>query len=294
MKLEKTHVIALTSQKGGSGKTTSSISIAAALTRLGYSVAVVDADPLCNATRNFGINPDDHFDCEKPSVVDAYMGERAAKDIEINAGERFDNRLFVVPGNRNLLSVMPRLDLEFQVAASQLGSAKADPEDLRRAQYFRLRNSLESLRGLHDVVIVDTAPNLDFLVTSALVAADWFIIPVFPSDCCLQGLDTLTRTIKEVREKFNPGLQFAGVLLGNFDKSAKLDSQMHELFVNKFGANAVFQNTIERSVRMRELTVLNRTVFEHEPACAQVEQFLNLVNEMINRVSKGIHTRNLS
>src|SRR5262249_46026074 len=121
---------------------------------------------------------------------------------------------------------------------------------------------------------------------------DWFIIPVFPSGFDLQGLETLTRTINKIREKFNPTLQLAGVLLGNFDKSTNLDRQIHELLIKKFGPSAVFQNTIGRSVRMRELTVLNRTVFEHEPAKPQSEQFLNLVREMINRASKGDKTTN--
>jgi chromosome partitioning protein len=142
------------------------------------------------------------------------------------------------------------------------------------------------------VVIIDTPPNLDFLMTTALVAADWFIIPVFPSGFDLQGLETLTRTINKIREKFNPGLNLAGVLLGNFDKSARLDSQIHAHLTARFGEGAVFQTTIGRSVRMRELTVLHRTVFEHEPAQAQAEQFLSLAKEMINRASKGQHTVN--
>ncbi|MEQ1828336.1 MAG: ParA family protein [Pirellula sp.] len=290
MKFPKTQVIALANQKGGCGKTTSSISIAAAFNKLGYSVAIVDTDPQCNATTSFGVNPDELYSAGKMSLLDAFVNKRAASDIQIGFGDRFNDRLFVVPGNRNLSSVGPRLDLEVQVQISQLGAAEVDAEDIRREQRFRLRKSIDSLRGIHDVVIIDTPPNLDFLMTAALVAADWFIIPVFPSGFDLQGLETLTGTINKVRERYNPGLQLAGVLLGNFDKSAKLDSQLHALLVKKFGDAAVFQNTIGRSVRMRELTVLNRTVFEHEPAAAQGEQFLSLVREMINRASKGENT----
>lgn len=290
MKFPKTQVIALANQKGGCGKTTSSISIAAAFNKLGYSVAIVDTDPQCNATTSFGVNPDELYAAGKLSLLDAFLTKRAAKDIQVGFGERFDDRLFVIPGNRNLSSVGPRLDLEVQVQISQAGAAEVDAEDIRKEQRFRLRKSIDSLRGIHDIVIIDTPPNLDFLMTAALVAADWFLIPVFPSGFDMQGLETLTRTINKIREKFNPGLQLAGVLLGNFDKSAKLDSQLHALLVKKFGEAAVFQTTIGRSVRMRELTVLNRTVFEHEPALQQGDQFLNLVREMINRASKGEHT----
>ena len=290
MKFPKTQVIALANQKGGCGKTTSSISIAAAFNRLGYSVAIVDTDPQCNATTSFGVNPDELYTAGKMSLLDAFVNKKAAIDIQVGFGERFNDRLFVVPGNRNLSSVGPRLDLEVQVQIAQVGAAEVDAEDIRKEQRFRLRKSIDSLRGVHDVVIIDTPPNLDFLMTAALVAADWFIIPVFPSGFDLQGLETLTGTINKIRERYNPGLQLAGVLLGNFDRSAKLDSQLHALLVKKFGDAAVFQNTIGRSVRMRELTVLNRTVFEHEPAAAQGEQFLSLVREMINRASKGENT----
>lgn len=112
MKFQKTQVIALANQKGGCGKTTSSISIAAAFNKLGYSVAVVDTDPQCNATTSFGINPDELPSKGMMSLLDAYMSKRAAIDIQIGFEDRFDNRLFVVPGNKNLSSVGPRLDLE--------------------------------------------------------------------------------------------------------------------------------------------------------------------------------------
>lgn len=292
MKFQKTQVIALANQKGGCGKTTSSISIAAAFNQLGYSVAIVDTDPQCNATTSFGVEPDLLTSQGKSTLLDAFMTKKAALDIQVGFGERFDNRLFVVPGNKNLSSVGPRMDLEIQIQLSQPESAEVDADDIRREQRFRLRSSIESLKGIHDIVIIDTPPNLDFLMTTALVAADWFVIPVFPSGFDLQGLETLTRTINKIREKFNPGLKLAGVLLGNYDKSAKLDSQIHMHLTEKFGTSAVFQTTIGRSVRMRELTVLNRTVFEHEPARAQAEQFLNLAKEMINRASKGENTVN--
>jgi len=88
-----------------------------------------------------------------------------------------------------------------------------------------------------DVIIIDTPPNLDLLMTTALVAADWFIIPVFPPGYHLQGLELLTRTINKIREKYNPTLKLAGklagVLLGNYDKSAKLDSQIRDFLIGK-------------------------------------------------------------
>ena len=292
MKFAKTQIIALANQKGGCGKTTSSLAISAAFNKLGYSVAIVDTDPQCNASASFGVDSDALFQEGKMTLLDAYLTKKAAIDLQVGFGERFENRLFLIPGNKNLSSVGARLDLEMQIKLSDPGSAEVDADDIRREQRFRLRESLDTLRGVHDIVIIDTPPNLDFLMTTALVAADWFILPVFPSGFDLQGLETLTRTINKIREKFNPTLNLAGVLLGNFDRSAKLDAQIHAHLTSRFGDNAVFQTTIGRSVRMRELTVLHRTVFEHEPAHIQAEQFLNLAKEMINRASKGNQTTN--
>src|SRR5580704_3399238 len=100
---------------------------------------------------------------------------------------------------------------------------------MRSEQRLRLKRSLDSLRGKRDVVVIDTPPSLDFLMVSTLVAADWFIIPVFPSGYDLRGLELLMKTVKKVRERFNPELRLAGVLLGNYDRTATLDKQIHDM-----------------------------------------------------------------
>ncbi|HMO19187.1 MAG TPA: ParA family protein [Oligoflexia bacterium] len=287
MRFKKTQIIALANQKGGCGKTTSSIAIAAAFNQLGYSVAVVDIDPQCNATESFGISPTDLYSQGKLSILDGYIKKRSAIDIQVGFDpERFDNKLFVIPGNKQLGEVGGYLETE---AMQQLKFERAEIEvdELRDEHRGRLRSCLDSLRGVHDVIIIDTPPNLGYLMTSALVASDWFIIPVFPSQYDLAGLEELTVTIGKIRKKYNPTLKLAGVLLGNFDKSTKLDSQIYKLLCQKFGEDAVFQTTISRGVRMRELTFTKQTVFEFEGASQQADQFLTLVNEMINRAVKG-------
>jgi chromosome partitioning protein len=290
VKFPKTQVIVLANQKGGCGKTTSSISLAAAFNKIGYSVAIVDTDPQCNTTRNLGVNPDSLASEGKKSLIDAYLSKKAAIDIQIGFGDRFDNRLFLVPGNRNLTQVAPRLDLEIHLQLSQPDAAEIEADEIRFEQRFRLKKSIESLKGVHDVVIIDTPPNLDFIMTSALVAADWFIIPVFPSGYDLQGLETLTKTINKIREKFNPTLQLAGVLLGNFEKNTNLHQQIYKLLGNRFGQEAVFKTTIGHGVKMQELTVANLTVFEHPPSQRQADEFIELAKEMINRGTKGINS----
>ena len=157
---------------------------------------------------------------------------------------------------------------------------------MRSEQRLRLKKSLDALRGKRDVVVIDTPPSLDFLMVSTLVAADWFIIPVFPSGYDLKGLELLMRTVNKVRERYNPGLRLAGVLLGNYDRTALLDREIHQMLKTRFGGEVVFNTTIGRSVRMRDATVRGQTIFELPEATAQAQQFLTLIQEMLNRGSK--------
>lgn len=290
MKFKETQIITLANQKGGCGKTTSSISLGAAFNKLGYSVAIVDTDPQCNATESFGINVDDLYEQNKLSLLDVFINKRAAVDMQIGfPQERFDNRLVVIPGNKQLGEVGLHLELE-AIGLSRFKKAEIDLDKIKDEHRNRLRESLKSVRGQFDVVIIDTPPNLGFLMTSALVAADWFIIPVFPSRYDLAGLEALTQTIGQIRATYNPDLELAGVLLGNFDRTTKLDTNIYELLCKKFGETAVFQTTIGRGVKMKEMVFHNKTVFEYAENAAQANDFLSLVREMIGRAMKGSNT----
>lgn len=103
----------------------------------------------------------------------------------------------------------------------------------------------------------------------------------------MSGLETLTRTVEKVRTRYNPVLRLAGVLLGNYDRSTSLDREIHELLKKKFGEQLVFRTTVNRSVRNRECTLMQKTIFEHPDAGPQAEQFLELVREMVSRGAKG-------
>lgn len=288
MRFKTTQVIVLANQKGGCGKTSSTISIAAGFAKLGYSVCVVDTDPQCNATETFDVYPDQLQKEGKFTLADAYLVKKPAIEIQIGFGARFDNNLFLVPGNRGLGSVGPRLEskVKEQIASDETLSS-LDEDDIRNEHKLRFKKSIDSLRGVHDVVLIDTPPNLDFLMTTALIAADWFVIPVFPSGYDLDGLTTLVRTVEKVRKRYNPKLRLAGVLLGNYDRSASLDRDIHGALEKRFTADYVFRTTIGRSVRFRECTVYKQTIFEHDAAGPQAANYLELVRELINRGAKG-------
>lgn len=164
-----------------------------------YASCLVDTDPQCNATESFGIRAESLVEEGKFTLADAYLKKRSATDIELDFGERFAGRLTLLAGNRGLSSVPLKLESELQIAIADGVRTTLDADEMRSEQRLRLRRSLDTLRGKRDVVIVDTPPSLDFLMISALVAADWFIIPVFPSGYDLKGLELLMRTVAKVR-----------------------------------------------------------------------------------------------
>ena len=287
MRFRETQVIVFANQKGGCGKTSSTIATAGAFAALGYSVCVLDTDPQCNSTDNLGVDPDEVIRAGKYTLADAYLSKVPAARIAITPDGRFDGRIAVVPGHRALSSVAARLENEVLQLLADENNSDLDGEDLRREHRMRLKKSVDSLRGQFDVVLIDTPPNLDFLMTSALIAADWYVVPVFPSGYDLKGLEVLTRTIDKVRKAYNPKLNLAGVLLGNYDRTTALDKQVHEMLRSRFTPALVFATTIARSVRYREATMGRVTIFEHPQGQEQAAQFVALVKEMINRGAKG-------
>ena len=288
MTLPQTHILALVNQKGGCGKTTTTVSLAAALAQEGLRVCVVDSDPQCNATESFGLDRDEVTRSGHFTIADIFLSKRPAIESLIDFGDRFEGRLFLVPGHRGLASVSHRLDSQLQASVAQEGASDLDADDLKNEHRHRLKYSLDTLRGQFDLVLIDTLPDLGFLLTAALISADSFLIPVFPSGYDLKGLETLLRTIEKVQVRFNPKLRQLGVLIGNFDVTAKLDADIHKMLARKFGENQVLQTTVSRSVKHREATVYGQTIFEHAPGQQASGQFISVAREVLERLKDGV------
>ena len=156
---------------------------------------------------------------------------------------------------------------------------------------MRLKQSIDSLRGQRDLVIIDTPPDLGFLMTTALIASDWYIIPVFPSGYDLKGLETLWRTVEKVKERYNPKLQLLGVLIGNFDSRPKLDADIQRMLSQKFGGQVVFSTVINRSVKHREACIYGQTIFERAAGQQAAEQYLALAREVFGSAGKVASSR---
>ena len=154
MKFHETQVVVFANQKGGCGKTSSTVATAGAFAALGYSVCVIDTDPQCNATDNLGVDPDEVIRQGKYTLADAYLSKVPAARIAIvpEPEGRFDGLISVVPGHRALSSVSPRLENEVLQLLTDQNSSDLDGEDMRREHRLRLKKSVDSLRGLYRVV----------------------------------------------------------------------------------------------------------------------------------------------
>lgn len=276
-------VITLANQKGGCGKTSSTVSLAAAFCEMGYSACVLDTDQQCNATETFGVTHEQMIKEGRFTLADIYLTKRSALDCVLDLGDRFHRRLGIVPGHRMITTVEPRLESEIQTRIANEEQSLLDVDDMKREHRLRLKGALDSLRERFDVVLIDTPPDLGFLMTTALIASDWLVIPVFPSGYDLKGLEILMGTVGKVKERYNPQLKLSGVLVGNFDNRAKLDSDIYAMLERTFGAGVVFDSKISRSVRHREATVYGRTIIEHAPESAAAKEYLAIAKEMALR-----------
>lgn len=280
-----TKLIAFANQKGGCGKTTSAVSIAAALALRGRTVCLVDTDPQCNASDTFGLDRDALAKEGKLTVADSFLAKAPAREIRIDFGERFEGRLSLLLGHRALGAVPHQLEAELRALTARDDHSELDADDFKSEHRLRLKNSLASLRGQCDFVVIDTPPELGFLMTSGLIASDFYVIPVFPSGYDLKGLEALTKNVAKVQRHYNRSLSLLGVVLGNYDSRAKLDADVRAMLVSKFGEGAVFETVINRTVRHREATVYGRTIFEHAQGEPCTEQVLALTDELLARVA---------
>jgi len=283
MKLKRTHIIGLVNQKGGCGKTSAAVNLAAGCVQEGYSACIVDSDEQCNTTDTF-FNRDDLVREGRYTLVDAYLKKRPMTSIALGFDDnRFDERLSVVPSHRGLASVQHHLEAQLQATVANENYSDIDADDIRNEHRFRFKNSVDTLRSKFDVVFIDTPPSLGFLMTASLIAADWYVIPVFPARYDLDGLERLTANANKIKERYNPKLRLLGVLLGRFDARTKLDADVRSQLDQIFGQR-MFESVISVSVKTRESSFHCLTIFEHAPRDQAAEQYLSVTREILVRL----------
>ena len=257
-----TKVISLVNQKGGVGKTTTSINLAASLGKLGKKSLLVDLDPQGNCTTGLGVNKGNI----KYSIYDVLNGTVEAKKAIVKTGFTL---LSIIPATINLAG----LDIELLEKGYQNAAFKKNEQ---------LRNALEPIKDNYDFIIIDCPPSLGLLTTNALVASDSVIIPVQCEFFALKGITQLLNTIIMTQTRLNPNLKIEGVLLTLLDSRTNLGLEVVEE-VRKFFKDKVFNTIIPRLIRLVEAPSHGEPINEYDPTSRAAEAYMNLAKEVIDR-----------
>jgi chromosome partitioning protein len=255
-------IISLVNQKGGVGKTTTSINLAAALGKEGKKTLLIDLDPQGNASIGIGYNNGDF----KHDIYDLITGVCTTKDAIIKT--KFKN-LSIIPSSLNLAGI----DVEF---------VKKMLENQEFRQNEQLKMSLTEIQDKYDYIIIDCQPSLGLSTMNALVASDSVIIPVQCEFFALEGISQLLNTIIMVQSNMNPNLRIEGVLLTMLDGRTNIGLEVIEE-VRKYFKNKVFNTIIPRLVRLVEAPSHGKPISDYDPTSRATLAYQNLAKEVISR-----------
>jgi chromosome partitioning protein len=248
-------VYAIANQKGGVGKTTTAVNVAACIAEAGYDTLLVDIDPQANATVGLGVSKD-----SLPNVYDVLSGEATAEEaLQPTAIER----LFVLPSSPDLAGA--NVELPRRPGSEQL-----------------LREALAPLRERFAFILLDCPPSLGPLTVNALVAADRVIVPVQTEYFALEGLAGLLDTLALIQRELNPRLTVAGMLLTMHDGRTRLARDV-EREVREHFPDLVFDTVIPRNIRISEAPSYGRPVIHHDPHCLGSDAYFELAKEVAAR-----------
>lgn len=249
-------VIAVTNQKGGVGKTTTAINLAASFAAAEVPTLLVDCDPQSNASSGLGFGKDP----DRLNVYHLVTGGAAAEEaLQATALEQ----LWVIPSHKNLIGA----NLEL------VGAERRE---------FRLRDSLAPLRERFQFVVLDCPPALDLLTLNALVAADSLLIPMQAEYFALEGVSELLDTVARIRELFNPALEVEGVVLAMYDDRTNLAQAVAAELKSHFG-DRLCETTIPRNVRLAEAPSYGKPALLYDPRSRGAEAYIKLAKELMDR-----------
>ncbi len=250
-------VIAIANQKGGVGKTTTAINLAAAFALKKRKTLLMDLDPQANTTLSFL-----PLDEVSQSLYNVLSDERAPLSSVIRATEL--ENLSVAPSKISLAKLEPALVGQFDAA-------------------FRLKDALATVRDDYEIVVIDTPPALGLITVNALVASTHLLVPIQAAYYALEGADDLMDTLERVRARPNPELQLLGVVITLFDKRTNLARDIRTQVCSVFGEK-VFKTVVGKNVRLEESPAYKETIFTFAPGSSGAQDYERLAKEVLQRV----------